>query len=270
MQYRCEVTTVEGFVQQIACSYLQHGYRWYVTGVIPSHKDPKKTDAKITRQYEINIPRRTKSRRKHLGYANIHYIRHEHFFVLIATDGHHVFKQAHRGQLLDIRKIPLLFHGYSISHRPGGFLPKEQWKDPRIPEQDHKRRAHVRIRTTVYKELHAHFLELATHRRAESLRREFWNVPFEPYSPVIGQLHKIRRDVNKVRKQAGYELIDKSAIRYKRRIVRPFESADDSAVDSVPAIAAPVGVGELPDALRTPGGAGTAGSLYCSRTPTVR
>ena len=38
MPYKCETTSIEGFVQQIACSYLRHGYWWYVTGVVPTGK----------------------------------------------------------------------------------------------------------------------------------------------------------------------------------------------------------------------------------------
>ena len=43
MQYRSEATSVEGFVQQIACCYLRHGYWFYVTGVVPERKDPRRS-----------------------------------------------------------------------------------------------------------------------------------------------------------------------------------------------------------------------------------
>lgn len=45
--YQCEVTTPEGFVQQLAVSYLGNGYWFYVTGDIPEGKDPRKVDAKL-------------------------------------------------------------------------------------------------------------------------------------------------------------------------------------------------------------------------------
>jgi hypothetical protein len=47
MQYRAVATSVEGFVQQIACCYLRHGYWFYVTGRIPRGKDAEIVDAKL-------------------------------------------------------------------------------------------------------------------------------------------------------------------------------------------------------------------------------
>jgi len=34
MNYRCEATTIEGFVQQLAVSYIANGYWFCVTGLI--------------------------------------------------------------------------------------------------------------------------------------------------------------------------------------------------------------------------------------------
>ena len=39
MPYRCIASSPEGLVQQVAVSYLRHGYWWYVTGRIPEGKD---------------------------------------------------------------------------------------------------------------------------------------------------------------------------------------------------------------------------------------
>lgn len=223
-QYQCQITSVEGFVQQIACSLLQHGYRWYVTGVIPEHKDPRRTDRKIIEQYDLAVSRRQRTRLRQHGVAAVQYLRYGHQFAIIATKGRHPFREAHRRQIRDIHTQPLLFEGYSISYRPGGMKPRSDWQNPEIPEQDHRRRAHVRIRQSVYREIRERFLYLAPRRSAAQLAAEFQRVPFEPYSPILGQLNKIRRDVNAVRKPLGYELIDKSAIRYRRRVVKPFAS----------------------------------------------
>src|SRR5690349_9747078 len=38
--YRCEVPSIGGFVQQLAVSYLAHGYFFYVWGIVPEGKDP--------------------------------------------------------------------------------------------------------------------------------------------------------------------------------------------------------------------------------------
>ena len=45
--YRCEVTSVEGLVQQLAVSCLANGYWFYVTGTVPPHKDRRAVDAKL-------------------------------------------------------------------------------------------------------------------------------------------------------------------------------------------------------------------------------
>ena len=42
--YRCEATTLEGFVQQLAVGYVSRGYWFYVTGFIPAGKDPHDVD----------------------------------------------------------------------------------------------------------------------------------------------------------------------------------------------------------------------------------
>ena len=55
MQYRAEATSVEGFVQQIACCYLRHGYWFFVTGRVPAGKDPHAVDEKLIKKYGIDV-----------------------------------------------------------------------------------------------------------------------------------------------------------------------------------------------------------------------
>jgi hypothetical protein len=40
--YRCEATSVAGFVQQLAVAYVRNGYWFYVQGTIPKRKSPDK------------------------------------------------------------------------------------------------------------------------------------------------------------------------------------------------------------------------------------
>ena len=215
MKYRCEATSVAGFVQQIACSYLQHGYWWFATGVIPQQKDANRVDVKLVDRYEIDLSEWRRARRKQLGYANIAYLRHGRFFVLLATQGHHDFFEAERSLIRDFRRVPLKFAGYSISYRRGGRT--------RRGEPDPKWHAHVEIERQRYKELKAYFLDRATHRCVENLAREFRRIPYEPYAPVRRQLLNVLRAVNHVRKRAGYELLPPSVLRLRRRVVKPFE-----------------------------------------------
>lgn len=216
-EYRCVVTSVEGFVQQVASCYLRHGYWRYVCGQVPSWKDPTSVDAKLVAKYEIGVSESTRARRKRLGKANLQYLRHERFFVILATEGRHPFFELEAGAIRDIRRVPIKFHGYSISYRPGGRT--------RSGERDPRWHAHVEIARERYKEIRDHLLELARHRVAAKLVMEFYGLPFEPYAPVRRQMLNLLRAVNRVRKAAGFELLPKESLPLRRRVVRPFESA---------------------------------------------
>lgn len=214
MPLRYVVTSVKGFVQQIACCYLAHGYRWYVTGRIPLQKDPERVDRKLIEQYDLGLPRRTRSRRKELGLANVHYLRHEHFFVLLATSGRHRLFDDEGDRVRDLHQRPLKFRDYSISYRPGGRT--------RTGESDPRWHAHVQIAPEAYKVEKAYFLELALRKSVEELELEFRRVPFEPYAPVRRQLLNILRAVNVRRSRARLELVPISVLRLRRKIVKPF------------------------------------------------
>lgn len=206
--YRCEATTVEGFVQQLAVQYVVHGFYHYVTGRIPHPKDPGEVDRKILEKYGIAISGSQRRRQKLAGRAALHYIRFRRFFVIIATDGYHEFKDEEGGALRDIRQTPIQFFGYSIGCSKRG-------------------RTSVRIAHGEYLELKARFLDLAVHRTADYLGREFNKIPFERYARVNWQIGTILRHVNRARKKAGFELVPSGRIRWRRRIVKPFEVVKD-------------------------------------------
>src|SRR5207237_6772324 len=109
MQYRSEVISVTGFVQQIACSFLRHGYWFYVTGCIPAGKDAKSVDRKLIEKYALAMSESTRARRKQLGHANLQYIRHDRFFAILATKGQHHFFVEEAVGIRDIRRIPLQY-----------------------------------------------------------------------------------------------------------------------------------------------------------------
>lgn len=218
MQYRCEATSVEGFIQQIACSYLRHGYWWYVTGVIPKGKDPRVVDEKLIGKYDIAVSESTRRRRKKLGRANLQYLRYGHFFVILATEGKHRFKDEEIENIRDIRRVPLQFAGYSVSYRPGGRTRKG--------EVDPKWHAHVEIDRKAYKELRDYLVDLAPHRSANRIAVEFYQLPFEPYAPVRRQLLLLLREVNRARKRAGFKLVPSEVLPLRRRVVRPFEALE--------------------------------------------
>lgn len=219
MQYRAETGSLEGFVQQIACCYLRHGYWFYVTGLIPKSKDPCAIDHKLIDKYGVGVSESTRARRKQLGKANLQYLRFDRRFVILATHGEHPFFETESGSIHDIRHVPLKIGGYSISYRPGGRT--------RTGSHDVRSHAHVEIERQRYLELKAWFLELALHRSVDNVMMAFYELPYEPYAPVRRQLLNILRAVNRVRKRAGFHCLPSEVVPLRRRIVRPYERSGD-------------------------------------------
>lgn len=225
--YPCEATSVEGFVQHLACNLLPHGFYFYVTGRVPEGKDPRAVDAKLLEKYGIARSPSARARRKRAGLANLHYIRHGRTWVLLASHGQHPFFEAEAESIRDVRKVALKVEGYSLRVVQGNYLRKE---DPDAPAvEDGKLRVRVQIGRERYLDLKAYLLELAVRLPVEELSRMFFAVPFEPYAPVRIQLWNLLRWVNKARHAAGLERVPSSCIRTKRRIVKPFEVEDLAA-----------------------------------------
>ena len=201
--YRCEATSAEGFVQQLAVSYLGNGYWFYVVGEVPEGKDPRRVDEKLIARYGIDLSKWARARRKRAGLANLQYLRFGRLFVLLATHGEHPFFEEEASSVRDARRTPIRFRGYSISYRNG--------------------HPHVRIEQDEYNRLKAYFLDVALHRSAERLGGELGRLPFESYAPVRVQLLAVLRAVNRERARAGFEPVPKSCFRFNRRVCRPFE-----------------------------------------------
>jgi hypothetical protein len=214
MQYRAVATSVEGFVQQIACCYLRHGYWFYATGCIPYGKDPLAIDAKLITKYGIAVSESTRARRKKAGQANMQYLRYEQFFVLLATKGKHRFFEEERAQIRDFRRLPLKFAGYSISYRRGGRT--------RDGQADPSWHAHVKLDRRQQLELAARLGELARRRQPNSVASAIYHLPLEPYAPIRRQLLVLLRGLNRQRQALGYAPIPVEALPLRRRVVRPF------------------------------------------------
>ena len=215
VSYRCEVTSVVGFVQQVACSYLRHDYWWYITSVIPKQKDAGAVDRKLIEKYRIDISEWRRARNKQRGRANLQYLRHDRFFAIFATQGQHEYYQEEGGQVRCIRRVPLRYAGYSISYRPGGRTRKGE-SDPRW-------HSHVQMDRERYMEMKAWFEQYASRRKADWLGECLSRIPYEPYAPVRRQQLNILRAVNRRRKKAGMDQIPTSVLRTRRRIVRPYD-----------------------------------------------
>ena len=204
MAYRCEATSLGGFLQQLAVSYIARGYWFYVTGCIPERKNPRSVDLKLIDRYGVGISQWARARRKRAGLANLQYLRLERFFVLLATHGEHRFFEEEAVSIRDVRRIPIKVGGYSVGFRGG--------------------HPSVRIEPGEYKRLKAYFLDLAVRRSPEAIEAEFLGVRYEPYAPIRAQLLCIHRAVDRVRKTAGFEPV-RACFRFKRRVYRPFGEA---------------------------------------------
>jgi len=208
MRYRCVADSIDGLVQQVAVSYLARGYFFYVTGTVPPSKDPSAVDGKLVCKYCVSTSQKERCRRKRAGLANLQYIRHGRFFVLLATHGKHAFFDEEAGQVRDARRVPIKVAGYSLSVRSG--------------------RVSVRIEPSEYRWLKAWFLERACHRTAATLAAEFAGVGFQPYAPVRVQLLNIWRAVNRARAIAGFDRVPIEAVPWRRRILKPFGEPRES------------------------------------------
>lgn len=215
MKYRYVATSLEGFVQQLACNYLPHGYWNYVVGHIPERKDPATVDAKMLDKYVHARSYAGRNRRKSRGLANVHYLRFERTFVLLGTAGQHEFYSEESIALRDLKRVPLQIGGYSISVKRDGINPGTKTRT--------RWRSHVRIAPEAYKELRAHFLELAVHRSQHKLTVEFGRVPYARYAPVRRQLLNILREVNRRRRRAGFGRLPTSVLRLHRRQISVFD-----------------------------------------------
>jgi len=189
---------------------VQHGHWFYVTGEVPEHKDPRAVDAKLIERYGLAISKWARARAKAQGRASVRYIRHGRFFVLIATKGRHDFYE-HESVVRDIRRHPIRYAGYSISYRRG---------------VDRRWHVSVRIAGDEYLGLKSYFVGQAVHRSLENLSASLHRVPFEPYAPIRRQLLNVLRSINHSRVTAGFEAVPLSTLRFRRRVVRPFEAEE--------------------------------------------
>lgn len=224
--YRYLAASREGFIQQVATSYVNRGYRFFVPIWVPGNKDPERVDEKLIGWYGIAMDSGKRFRRKEKGLANVQYIRFGRFALLLATQGKHEFFEGEAGNIRDCWKVPIIALGYSIKYVQGGNVLKRSQANPQgCPERDRKHRVRVQIGRSLYKQLTAELVGQASCRREDWFRWRFWNLGFEPYAPVRKQMLELLRKVNSKRKASGLSVLPADVIRFRRRIVKPFDEA---------------------------------------------
>lgn len=245
------VTSVDGMVTQLV-NLISKGYRYYFVGRIGDTEARVARDHRMLHYYDAALPKWTRERRRQRGLANFRYLRHEDWFIVLATEGAAPrFWEEDRQRIRDVREVSILFKGYAISYRRGGYqsIPAREktWRNamwaeyrecrrqgragtkPPRPARDTKWHVRVELDAETYDGLKAYFLNIAVHRQADFIAREFIELTFQPYRPVREQLLTILRAVNKARQAAGYQRIPFSVIRFMRRIVKPFGTMTEDA-----------------------------------------
>jgi len=205
--YLCEAKSVEAFIQQVAVSYLLHGYFFYVLGHIPAQKDPQATDGKLISRYGLDISKWARARAKKKGKASVQYLRYRRTFVLLATLGQHEFLSLEPTK--DIRMEPLRCFGYEISAYQGKY---GKWHPS------------VSIAPRTWREICCSIGKKALQFDASALESCIRKVPFAPFAPVRGQLYSLVRALNRRRKRAALALVSPRCVRRKRKPVRVFEA----------------------------------------------
>ncbi len=224
MVYRCIASSPQGFLQQLAASYLAKGYWFYTQGFIPADKDAKQVDQKLIEKYEIDVSRQTRARRKLVGHANLHYLRYRQHFILVATQGAHYYFEEEANNIRDVRRVPIKFELYSISVQRGQYL--RQLSDEAPPQRDGQWRVRVQIKREYYEMMKSYLVHEATRHATDRMIELFNRFDYEPYAPVRQQLFNLLRLVNNARGQVGMEPLPSSIIRCRRRIVMPFDSGE--------------------------------------------
>lgn len=211
-EYRYVATSVEGFVQQLAVSYLKNHYWLYVRGEVPEGKDPERVDEKLLAKYPIAVSKWSRARAKKRGDARLQYLRYRRTFLLLSTLSargrpHPLFEAEERDAIKDARETPIQFYGYSVSYKDG--------------------HPHVRIAEAQFRVLVEAFIGSALSASAEALAAWVVALPFEPYAPVKLQLRRLLGKVNRARRTAGLDKVPITCLRANRLTVRPFGPADE-------------------------------------------
>jgi hypothetical protein len=222
MEYRFEAASPDGFVSQVI-RYVSTGHVFYFTGQLPKGRDPSELDRKLLRLYGVCVPPWTRSRRRKVGHASVHYLRHEDRFVLLATQGRGPFFEQLGGgrdgepQFRDIRRTRLEFDAYAI--RSTVCRESRVRNGVRVPSP--RRRVLVRLSRETYFTLRAHLLDQATRHPRGRLEEMIWSLGFYPYRPVLEQLWAIVRAVNRERRRVGLQPLEarRCVQRRKRPIV---------------------------------------------------
>ncbi|PSN13347.1 hypothetical protein C7293_16380 [filamentous cyanobacterium CCT1] len=178
------VPTLGFFLRRIAIDYMRYGYYRWALRFIPPERNPQTLDAKLIEAYSVTACRTTRMRQRRRGLAVVQYVRWEHTFVLLATEGAH--EQFDRLRSYDAREAPLHIGAYAIGVQGTRVV------------------VEVRQRVWLAVSKRIRLIELGDRTTLESRLNA---LPFYRFPGVIGQLRNLVRAINKRRRVAGLPLI---------------------------------------------------------------
>jgi hypothetical protein len=206
--YRYETKNIDGFLSQLVRYIANGGHYFYIRVRVPEGKDPNAIAEKLLDRYDIRKSRWQRKRRHLKESASIHLLLYQELIVIILTKGQHEkFYQDHHSQVQDIRRTALKVFGYTVRHS--------------FSEIEKRQKVFIRLDAKTYRKVMAHMLTIGvwdSYRDKTALEREFNRLPYQPYGPVFAQLCVIAKQVNKVRRRRGFDAIDLSCIKNKRRL----------------------------------------------------
>ena len=219
MAYRCEAKSVDGFLAQVG-RLVGSGHYFYFAATLRADKDPQNLDRKLIDRWDLDKPAWKREARRRGAAPNIHYLRYKRFYVLLATHGKgeggipHPFFVEYQRTLGDIRKNALRFCGYSIRYP--------------VSRQTGSRRLFVRLDKRTYGRIRSQLMIAAIgqrYRDPDAFESVVRDLPFQWYRPVRDQLRVILKDVNRVRRRAGFEPVRLACIPMRMRVTDVFVEA---------------------------------------------
>ncbi len=179
------VPTLGFFLRRIAIDYMRYGYYRWALRFIPPERDPQTLDAKLSEAYGVTACRTTRMRQRRRGLAVVQYVRWEHTFVLLATEGTH--EQFGKLRSYDARNAPLHIGAYAIGVDGSGVVVVQ------VRQQ---------VWLAVSKRIHLNALGDRT-----IVETRINALPFYRFPGVTGQLRDLVKTVNQRRRVAGLPLI---------------------------------------------------------------
>ena len=196
-QYRCETRSTDAFLAQLT-RLVSSGHYFYFLCTLKDGKDPSKLDEKLIRLWNLDKPAWKREARRRGRSPNIHYLRFRRTYLLISTHGTsqdgkpHPFFTEYQPQ--DITRKGLSVFAYQVRYP--------------YSKTAGKRRLFVRLNKDTYEGLRSEMLNKAVwprYEQRETMEAEFRRLPFQLYKPVQMQIRIIAKEVNRVRRYAGFE-----------------------------------------------------------------